>query len=77
MDNVTLLKSEEYIRVVAKTDDASHWYLIPAEFEPLFDELMNKYLSDEDEGVAEQFENMFGEYRTGGDLNLVKLYIKL
>lgn len=61
----------EYQKVKAVQDDSCHWYIIPAELEEDF----NKDLDENDEDLA--FDEKYGEYRTGGDLNLVQLYIKI
>lgn len=74
----TLDKQEmEYKRVVAVQDESSHWYVIPYE-------LKNDFYAEQDteQDTAQEtedwnaFEDKFGEYMTGGDLNLTELYIK-
>lgn len=58
----------EYIKVKAVKDESSHWYLIPNEL------VENFYKDDEDE--LDSFDSLYGKYRTGGDLNIIQLYIK-
>lgn len=55
-----------YKKVYVMQDDSSHWYVIPIELISDFDK------GSEDEG----FDAKYGKYRTGGDINNVKLYIK-
>lgn len=59
--------------VIAQQDDAGHWYLVPNELKKEFIELNNKPDADDN---YELFEAKFGQYRTGGDLNIVQLYIE-
>lgn len=57
-------------RVYAVQDDSSHWYVIPFELKDLFfAELEN---GEQDEW--DHFEELFSQYRTGGDLNNIELY---
>lgn len=61
--------------VYCTQDDCGHWYIVPLELKDQF----NAYLDtdmDEDYDLQEEFEEKFGKYRTGGDLNLEQLYIK-
>jgi hypothetical protein len=62
---------QEWIPVVAVQDESGHWYVIPKSIEEAF---MADVVNDEisDNGV---FDDMYGQHRTGGDLNLVQLYI--
>lgn len=64
--------------VQALQDDSCHWYLVPNDQAPLFNELMEKIEADGEETytATEQFEQAFGHYRTGGDLNNTQLYIE-
>jgi hypothetical protein len=60
-------------KVYAVKDDSGHWYVIPIELKDLFfAELENGEQDD-----WEHFEEMFSEFRTGGDLNLVELYAEI
>ena len=66
------MAEEFYSEVVAIQDDSGHWYVIPKELKNDF------YIDGDDEDFVDsgKFDNKYGEYRTGGDLNLVQLYIK-
>lgn len=59
------------IPVQAVEDNDGHWYLIPNDKVEYFHEL----LEDLSEDTEERFSELFGEYATGGDLNLIQLYI--
>lgn len=61
---------DHYTRVSALQDGDGHWYVIPAELEEQFNDLL------ENEPDYDVFDDLFGSFRTGGDLNLVELYIK-
>lgn len=61
--------------VKAIQDDAGHWYLIPNELVSKFHELMEK-VYDMDYDAMSECDNLFSQYRTGGDLNNVQLYIE-
>ena len=59
----------KYIPIQALEDGDGHWYLIP-------NELQNEFLEDlENEDFEDEFSDKYGEYMSGGDLNLVQLYI--
>ena len=58
----------EYQKVIATEDNDGHWYLVPNELIDNF----NKDLDENDDDL--DFDEKYGEYRTGGDLNLVQLY---
>lgn len=61
-----------YIEIKAVTDDSGHWYLIPNElFNDFNNDLNNEELSDSGE-----FGSKYGKYMTGGDLNIIQLYVK-
>lgn len=68
----------EFIKIKVMYDDASHCYLVPEELAQDFTKHMNAmYESDfEDQDVVNAFESKFGQYRTGGDINNVQLYIE-
>lgn len=59
--------------VVAVQDEDCHWYVIPKELQNEF----NTLLQDETDDEYEAFETKFGQYRTGGDLNLIALYAEV
>lgn len=65
----------ELKQVAAVQDESSHWYVIPATLkEEFYVRLENSYTDEFQEGY---FEDQFGKYMTGGDLNLVELYAKI
>lgn len=54
----------------ATRDESGHWHVIPAH-------LREEFLRDEqDESMIDsgEFDDKWGEYRTGGDLNLKQLF---
>ncbi len=59
--------------VFATKDDDGHWYVIPKDQMLLFCKLLDEGLNDE----WEEFNERFGQYRTGGDLNLIQLYAEI
>jgi len=63
----------KFEKVKAVQDDSSHWYIIPNDI------LKDFYIDLEDEQIVDsgEFDNKYGKYRTGGDLNLIQLYKKL
>lgn len=58
-------------KVKAIQDDSCHWYIIPNELKDEF----YKDLDNEDMIDSGKFDTKYGHYRTGGDLNLVQLYV--
>jgi hypothetical protein len=60
-------------KVSAVQDDSSHWYIVPSESSKEF------YENNENEQMNDtgDFDEKWGKYRTGGDLNLVQLYADL
>lgn len=62
----------EFVKVKPTKDESGHWYILPNELSSEFD----KDLDDVDFVDSGKFDQKYGEYRTGGDLNLVQLYIK-
>lgn len=58
------------VKVKAVKDDSGHWYVLPMD-------LVDSFRNDEqnvnfvDSG---KFDAKYGQYMTGGDLNLVQLY---
>lgn len=59
------------VKVVAVQDEDCHWYVIPADREDQFYVIEEMCSSIDD---CEIFQQVFGKYATGGDLNLVQLY---
>jgi len=60
-------------KVKAIQDESGHWYVIP-------NDLLNQFLNDElDESMIDsgEFDDKWGKYRTGGDLNLIQLYAEI
>ncbi len=60
-------------KVKAVQDDSSHWYIIPNELEEQFD----KDLEDESMADSGEFDEKYGGYRTGGDLNNTQLFAEI
>ena len=59
--------------VKAVKDDSGHWYIIP-------NDLYDRFIRDcEDQNMIDtgEFDDAYGQYRTGGDLNLVQLFAEL
>jgi hypothetical protein len=65
--------SETLQKVKAVRDESGHWYVIPENLLPFF------LIDEEDESMIDsgQFDDKWGKYRTGGDLNLVQLWAEL
>jgi len=61
-------------KVNAVTDNDGHWYIIPND---LVEDFWNGVDSCEDDDDYESFEDKFGKYQTGGDLNLVQLWAEI
>ena len=60
-------------KVKAVKDESGHWYVIP-------NDLVNDFHKDEEnESMIDsgEFDNKWGKYRTGGDLNLIQLYVEM
>lgn len=60
-------------KVRAVRDDSGHWYVIP-------NEMYNEFIKDgQDEDMIDsgKFDDKYGKYRTGGNLNLVQLYAEI
>lgn len=66
------LPSENFIPVIAIEDGDGHWHIIPKHAAQAFD----TDLQDEKLVESGEFDNRWGKYRTGGDLNLTQLFIK-
>ena len=57
-------------KVKAIKDESGHWYVVPNEFiDDFLKDEMNKDMID-----SGKFDDKWGIYMTGGDLNLVQLY---
>ena len=59
-------------------DESSHWYIIPNELAEEFHSLLDTIYADANDHAyldEEIFEKKFSEYRTGGDINNIQLYI--
>jgi len=63
-------------KVKAMMDDAGNWYVIPNkmlhDFIILLDKVYESGFYDDD--AAAEFEEKFGKYRTGGNVNNIQLY---
>lgn len=60
-------------KVKCVMDDDGHWYVIPID-------LSDSFLKDgQDEEMVDsgEFDNKYGKYRTGGDLNSVQLFAEI
>lgn len=55
-------------------DDSGHWYVVPDELSYQFHSMLRDCIESDD---WEPFETTFGEYKTGGDLNLIQLYAEI
>lgn len=60
-------------KVVAVECDGD-WYVIPSEMHDEFSSLSEKAEDSEDYDAQDEFNEKFGKYATGGDLNLIQLY---
>lgn len=69
---IELPSDEEIIPVKALEEDGD-WYLIPNE---LYEEFKNDTYNEE---MVESggFDDKWWKYKTGGDLNLIQLYVKI
>lgn len=65
--------STQFQRVKAIKDEDGHWYVIP---ELLYYQFCVD-LGNEEMVDSGDFDNKYGKYRTGGDLNLVQLYAEI
>ncbi len=68
--NISDVSDSKIQKVKALKDESGHWYVIP-------NDLVSSFMKDEqDEDFVDsgEFDNKYGKYRTGGDLNLVQLY---
>ncbi len=60
-------------KVKAVKDDSGHWYVIPND---LYEEFI-KDEQNEDMIDSGKFDEKYGKYMTGGDLNLIQLYVEV
>lgn len=60
-------------KVVAVQDDDGHWYVIPFEMKDEFHSDLDG-LGDDN---IDEWEDKYGKYMTGGDLNLIQLYAEI
>lgn len=73
-ENITpSIEDTRFTPVVAMQDNDSQWYVIPANLQSEFNDLLEKGEHDE----YESFNDEFSDYMTGGDLNLTQLYMKV
>lgn len=64
-------------KIYVTQDDCGHWYIIPYKLKDEFIGYISQISdNDEDYELQNEFEEKFGEYRTGGDINLTELYTK-
>lgn len=60
-------------RVAVVQDDSGHWYVIPYElYNDFYDDNENEDMVDSGE-----FDKKYGNYMTGGNLNLIQLYAEI
>lgn len=67
-------------QVYAVQDDSGHWYVIQYEMKDTFfalDEKMGSENEVEFNEAEEEFNKLFSQYITGGDLNNVQLYAEI
>lgn len=66
------------IKVRALQDEGGDWFIIPNNLENKFHKYMNDHSRTPSDWYKyeEKFEEIFSQYRTGGDLNNVQLYKK-
>jgi hypothetical protein len=65
------LNESKISKVKVIKDESGHWYVLP-------NDILNEFKKDElDEDFVDsgEFDKKYGSYRTGGDLNLVQLYV--
>jgi hypothetical protein len=68
--NISDVSDSKIQKVKALKDESGHWYIIPNDLVQSF----RKDEQDEDFVDSGDFDNKYGKYRTGGDVNLVQLY---
>ena len=60
-------------KVKVTMDESGHWYVLP-------DDIYDEFVQDEEnEDMIDsgKFDDKYGQYRTGGGINLVQLYAEL
>jgi hypothetical protein len=71
------IKTAKYMTTLQKVnavqDDSGHWYVIPISLSNEFSD----ECYDEDFVDSGKFDNKYGRYRTGGDLNNVQLWAEM
>ena len=67
------IKPKKMTPVKAIQDDSGHWHIMPNSMVEDF------YRDGHDEDFIDsgEFDNKYGQYRTGGDLNLLQLYAEI
>ncbi len=71
---------KELKRVYITQDDDGHNYIIPYELKDEFSEMvdnMTKVHGEDMYELQDDFEKTFGQYATGGDINLIELYARI
>lgn len=63
-------------KVVAVQADGD-WYVIPVEMKDEFSRLSELAEVSENYDEQEEFNEKFGQYATGGDLNIIQLYAEI
>lgn len=65
--------------VKAVKDYDGHWFVIPKDMADDFSAMLSKLIETEysDYDLLDLFEEKFNKYRTGGDLNLIQLYVEV
>lgn len=64
-------------KVHVTQDESGHWYVIPVDLKEEFLDRLNVLMEENDPDLEQGFDEKFGKYRTGGDLNLVQLYAEV
>lgn len=67
-------------KVYVVQDDDCHWYVIPFDLKDKFfelEEIMNGENEVEFDEADTEFNKLFSQYMTGGDLNNIQLYAEL
>lgn len=60
-------------KVKALRDESGHWYVIPIDKYKEF----GQYEENEEMCDSGRFDDKWGKYRTGGDLNLVQIWAEI